>query len=148
MKMKDFQIDKDKFVPPTHVTIASNFLVHELANVDPTVEARYDVYVRKMQNSDMYKKQFWAKHGITTEEEYDEYLKTAAKDIIGLRKKMEAEIIKDKDIQHVTLSRLEEILNNPNEIGRIITKYKTKESEWNNDIFLRSNYCVYRCKSD
>lgn len=137
--MKDFQIDKDKFVPPTHVTIASNFLVHELANVDPTVEARYDVYVRKMQKSDMYKKQFWAKHGITTEEEYDEYLKTAAKDIIGLRKKMEAEIIKDKDIQHVTLSRLEEILNNPNEISRIITKYKTKESEWNNDIFLRSN---------
>ena len=137
--MKDFQIDKDKFVPPTHVTIASNFLVHELANVDPTVEARYDVYIRKMQKSDMYKKQFWAKHGITTEEEYDEYLKTAAKDIIGLRKKMEAEIIKDKDIQHVTLSRLEEILNNPNEIGRIITKYKTKESEWNNDIFLRSN---------
>ena len=137
--MKDFQIDKDKFVPPTHVTIASNFLVHELANVDPTVEARYDVYARKMQKSDMYKKQFWAKHGITTEEEYDEYLKTAAKDIIGLRKKMEAEIIKDKDIQHVTLSRLEEILNNPNEIGRIITKYKTKESEWNNDIFLRSN---------
>ena len=137
--MKDFQIDKDKFVPPTHVTIASNFLVHELANVDPTVEARYDVYVRKMQKSDMYKKQFWAKHGITTEEEYDEYLKTAAKDIIGLRKKMEAEIIKDKDIQHVTLSRLEEILNDPNEIGRIITKYKTKESEWNNDIFLISN---------
>ena len=137
--MKDFQIDKDKFVPPTHVTIASNFLVHELANVDPTVEARYDVYVRKMQKSDMYKKQFWAKHGITTEEEYDEYLKTAAKDIIGLRKKMEAEIIKNKDIQHVTLSRLEEILNDPNEIGRIITKYKTKESEWNNDIFLRSN---------
>lgn len=137
--MKDFQIDKDKFVPPTHVTIASNFLVHELANVDPTVEARYDVYVRKMQKSDMYKKQFWAKHGITTEEEYDEYLKTAAKDIIGLRKKMEAEIIKDKDIQHVTLSRLEEILNNPNEISRIISKYKTKESEWNNDIFLRSN---------
>ena len=137
--MKDFQIDKDKFVPPTHVTIASNFLVHELANVDPTVEARYDVYVRKMQKSDMYKKQFWAKHGITTEEEYDEYLKTAAKDIIGLRKKMEAEIIKDKDIRHVTLSRLEEILNDPNEISRIITKYKTKESEWNNDIFLRSN---------
>lgn len=137
--MKDFQIDKDKFVPPTHVTIASNFLVHELANVDPTVEARYDVYVRKMQKSDMYKKQFWAKHGITTEEEYDEYLKTAAKDIIGLRKKMEAEIIKDKDIQHVTLSRLEGILNNPNEISRIISKYKTKESEWNNDIFLRSN---------
>ena len=137
--MKDLQIDKDKFVPPTHVTIASNFLVHELANVDPTIEARYDVYVRKMQKSDMYKKQFWAKHGITTEEEYDEYLKTAAKDIIGLRKKMEAEIIKDKDIQHVTLSRLEEILNDPNEIGRIITKYKTKESEWNNDIFLRSN---------
>ena len=137
--MKDFQIDKDKFVPPTHVTIASNFLVHELANVDPTVEARYDVYVRKMQKSDMYKKQFWAKHGITTEEEYDEYLKTAAKDIIGLRKKMEAEIIQDKDIQHVTLSRLEEILNDPNEISRIITKYKTKESEWNNDIFLRSN---------
>ena len=137
--MKDLQIDKDKFVPPTHVTIASNFLVHELANVDPTVEARYDVYVRKMQKSDMYKKQFWAKHGITTEEEYDEYLKTAAKDIIGLRKKMEAEIIKDKDIQHVTLSRLEEILNDPNEISRIITKYKTKESEWNNDIFLRSN---------
>ena len=137
--MKDFQIDKDKFVPPTHVTIASNFLVHELANVDPTVEARYDAYVRKMQKSDMYKKQFWAKHGITTEEEYDEYLKTAAKDIIGLRKKMEAEIIKDKDIQHVTLSRLEEILNDPNEIGRMITKYKTKESEWNNDIFLRSN---------
>lgn len=137
--MKDFQIDKDKFVPPAHVTIASNFLVHELANVDPTVEARYDVYVRKMQKSDMYKKQFWAKHGITTEEEYDEYLKTAAKDIIGLRKKMEAEIIKDKDIQHVTLSRLEEILNDPNEISRIITKYKTKESEWNNDIFLRSN---------
>ena len=137
--MKDFQIDKDKFVPPTHVAIASNFLVHELSNVDPTVEARYDVYVRKMQKSDMYKKQFWAKHGITTEEEYDEYLKTAAKDIIGLRKKMEAEIIKDKDIQHVTLSRLEEILNDPNEISRIITKYKTKESEWNNDIFLRSN---------
>ena len=137
--MKDFQIDKDKFVPPTHVTIASNFLVHELANVDPTVEARYDVYVRKMQKSDMYKKQFWAKHGITTEDEYDEYLKTAAKDIIGLRKKMEAEIIKNKDIQHVTLSRLEEILNNPNEISRIISKYKTKESEWNNDIFLRSN---------
>ena len=137
--MKAFQIDKDKFVPPTHVTIASNFLVHELANIDPTVEARYDVYVRKMQKSDMYKKQFWAKHGITTEEEYDEYLKTAAKDIIGLRKKMEAEIIKDKDIQHVTLSRLEEILNNPNEINRIISKYKTKESEWNNDIFLRSN---------
>ena len=137
--MKDFQIDKDKFVPPTHVTIASNFLVHELANVDPTVEARYDVYVRKMQKSDMYKKQFWAKHGITTEDEYDEYLKTAAKDIIGLRKKMEAEIIKDKDIQHVTLSRLEEILNDPNEISRIISKYKTKESEWNNDIFLRSN---------
>lgn len=137
--MKYVQIDKDKFVPPTHVTIASHFLVHELANVDPTVEARYDVYVRKMQKSDMYKKQFWAKHGITTEEEYDEYLKTAAKDIIGLRKKMEAEIIKDKDIQHVTLSRLEEIFNDPNEISRIITKYKTKESEWNNDIFLRSN---------
>lgn len=142
--MKDFQIDKNKFVPPTHVTIASNFLVHELANVDPTVEARYDLYFQRSQNSDtfknhMYKKQFWAKHGITTEEEYDEYLKTAAKDIIGLRKKMEAEIIKDKDIQHVTLSRLEEILNDPNEISRIITKYKTKESEWNNDIFLRSN---------
>lgn len=142
--MKDFQIDKNKFVPPTHVTIASNFLVHELANVDPTVEARYDLYFQRSQNSDtfknyMFKKQFWAKHGITTEEEYDEYLKIAAKDIIGLRKKMEAEIIKDKDIQHVTLSRLEEILNDPNEISRIITKYKTKESEWNNDIFLRSN---------
>ena len=137
--MKDFHINNQKFVPSKHVTIVANFLVHELANVDPTVEARYDVYVRKMQKSDMYKKQFWAKHGITTEEEYDEYLKTAAKDIIGLRKKMEAEIIKDKDIQHVTLSRLEEILNDPNEIGRIITKYKTKESEWNNDIFLRSN---------
>ena len=137
--MKYVEIDRQKFVSPVHVTIASNFLVHELANVDPTVEARYDVYVRKMQKSDMYKKQFWAKHGITTEEEYDEYLKTAAKDIIGLRKKMEAEIIKDKDIQHVTLSRLEEILNDPNEISRIITKYKTKESEWKNDIFLRSN---------
>ena len=137
--MKYVDIDRQKFVSPVHVTIASNFLVHELANVDPTVEARYDVYVRKMQKSDMYKKQFWAKHGITTEEEYDEYLKTAAKDIIGLRKKMEAEIIKDKDIQHVTLSRLEEILNDPNEISRIITKYKTKESEWKNDIFLRSN---------
>lgn len=137
--MKYVEIDRQKFVSPVHVTIASNFLVHELANVDPTVEARYDVYVRKMQKSDMYKKQFWAKHGITTEEEYDEYLKTAAKDIIGLRKKMEAEIIKDKDIHHVTLSRLEEILNDPNEISRIITKYKTKESEWNNDIFLRSN---------
>lgn len=137
--MKYVEIDRQKFVSPVHVTIASNFLVHELANVDPTVEARYDVYVRKMQKSDMYKKQFWAKHGITTEEEYDEYLKIAAKDIIGLRKKMEAEIIKDKDIQHVTLSRLEEILNDPNEISRIITKYKTKESEWNNDIFLRSN---------
>ena len=137
--MKYVEIDRQKFVSPVHVTIASNFLVHELANVDPTVEARYDVYVRKMQKSDMYKKQFWAKHGITTEEEYDEYLKTAAKDIIGLRKKMEAEIIKDKDIQHVTLARLEEILNDPNEISRIITKYKTKESEWNNDIFLRSN---------
>ena len=137
--MKYVEIDRQKFVSPVHVAIASNFLVHELANVDPTVEARYDVYVRKMQKSDMYKKQFWAKHGITTEEEYDEYLKTAAKDIIGLRKKMEAEIIKDKDIQHVTLSRLEEILNDPNEISRIISKYKTKESEWNNDIFLRSN---------
>ena len=137
--MKYVEIDRQKFVSPVHVTIASNFLVHELANVDPTVEARYDVYVRKMQKSDMYKKQFWAKHGITTEEEYEEYLKTAAKDIIGLRKKMEAEIIKDKDIQHVTLARLEEILNDPNEISRIITKYKTKESEWNNDIFLRSN---------
>ena len=137
--MKYVEIDRQKFVSPVHVTIASNFLVHELANVDPTVEARYDVYVRKMQKSDMYKKQFWAKHGITTEEEYEEYLKIAAKDIIGLRKKMEAEIIKDKDIQHVTLARLEEILNDPNEISRIITKYKTKESEWNNDIFLRSN---------
>ena len=52
---------------------------------------------------------------------------------------MEAEIIKDKDIQHVTLSRLEEILNNPSEISRIVAKYKSKESEWKNDIFLRSN---------
>ena len=131
--MKDLQIDKDKFVPPTHVTIASNFLVHELANVDPTVEEKYDLYFQRSQNFDtfknhMFKKQFWAKHGITTEEEYEEYLKEAARYIIGLRKKMEAEIIQDKDIQHVTLSRLEEILNNPNEINRIITKYKTKGS--------------------
>ena len=137
--MKDLQIDKDKFVPPIHVTIAGNFLVHELANVDPTVEARYDLYFRDNQNTDMFKKQFWAKHGITTEDEYEEYLKTAARDIMGLRKKMEAEIIKDKDIQHVTLSRLEEILNNPSEISRIVAKYKSKESEWKNDIFLRSN---------
>ena len=77
----------------------------------------------------MFKKQFWAKHGITTEEEYEEYLKEAARYIIDLRKKMEAEIIQDKDIQHVTLSRLEEILNNPNVINKIITKYKTKGSE-------------------
>ena len=137
--MKDLQIDNQKFVPANHVTIVANFLVHELANIDPNVEAQYDLYFQRSQNSDMFKKQFWAKHGITTEEEYEEYLKEAAKYIIGLRKKMEAEIIKDKDIQHVTLSRLEEILNDPNEIGRIITKYKTKEREWNNDIFLRSN---------
>ena len=142
--MKDLHINNQKFVPSKHVTIVANFLVHELANIDPIVEEKYDLYFQRSQNfntfkNHMFKKQFWAKHGITTEEEYDEYLKTAAKDIIGLRKKMEAEIIKDKDIQHVTLSRLEEILNDPNEISRIIAKYKTKESEWNNDIFLRSN---------
>lgn len=123
--MKDLHINNQKFVPAKHVTIAANFLIHELANIDPNVEAQYDLYFQRSQNSDMFKKQFWAKHGITTEEEYGEYLKEAARYIISLRKKMEAEI---KDIQHVTLSRLEEILNNPNEINRIITKYKTKGS--------------------
>lgn len=127
--MKDLQIDDQKFVPAKHVTIAANFLVHELANIDPNVEAQYDLYFQRSQNSDTFKKQFWAKHGITTEEEYEEYLKEAARYIIDLRKKMEAEIIKDKDNQHVTLDRLEEILNNPNEINKIITKYKTKGSE-------------------
>lgn len=127
--MKDLQIDNQKFVPAKHVTIAANFLVHELANIDPIVEAQYDLYFQCSQNPDMFKKQFWAKHGITTEEEYEEYLKEAARYIIDLRKKMEAEIIQDKDIQHVTLSRLEEILNNPNVINKIITKYKTKGSE-------------------
>ena len=127
--MKDLQIDNQKFVPANHVTIVANFLVHELANIDPIVEAQYDLYFQRSQNSDMFKKQFWAKHGITTEEEYEDYLKEAARYIIGLRKKMEAEIIQDKDIQHVTLDRLEEILNNPNVINKIITKYKTKGSE-------------------
>ena len=127
--MKDLQIDNQKFVPAKHVTIAANFLVHELANIDPNVEAQYNLYFQRSQNPDMFKKQFWSKHGITTEEEYEEYLKEAARYIIDLRKKMEAEIIQDKDIQHVTLSRLEEILNNPNEINKIITKYKTKGSE-------------------
>ena len=127
--MKDLQIDNQKFVPANHVTIVANFLVHELANIDSIVEAQYDLYFQRSQNSDMFKKQFWAKHGITTEEEYEDYLKEAARYIIGLRKKMEAEIIQDKDIQHVTLDRLEEILNNPNVINKIITKYKTKGSE-------------------
>ena len=127
--MKDLQIDNQKFVPANHVTIVANFLVHELANIDPIVEAQYDLYFQRSQNSDMFKKQFWAKHGITTEEEYEDYLKEAARYIIGLRKKMEAEIIQDKDIQHITLDRLEEILNNPNVINKIITKYKTKGSE-------------------
>ena len=127
--MKDFHINNQKFVPSKHVTIVANFLVHELANIDPNVEAQYDLYFQRSQNSDMFKKQFWAKHGITTEEEYEDYLKEAARYIIGLRKKMEAEIIQDKDIQHVTLDRLEEILNNPNVINKIITKYKTKGSE-------------------
>ena len=125
--MKDLQIDNQKFVPAKHVTIAANFLVHELANIDPIVESQYDLYFQCSQNHDMFKKQFWAKHGITTEEEYEEYLKEAARYIIGLRKKMEAEIIQDKDIQHVTLGSLEEILNNPNVINKIITKYKSKE---------------------
>ena len=127
--MKELQIDDQKFVSAKHVIIAANFLVHELANIDPNVEAQYDLYFQRSQNSDMFKKQFWAKHGITTEEEYEEYLKEAARYIIGLRKKMEAEIIQDKDIQHITLDRLEEILNNPNVINKIITKYKTKGSE-------------------
>ena len=127
--MKDFHINNQKFVPSKHVTIVANFLVHELANIDPNVEAQYDLYFQRSQNSDMFKKQFWAKHGITTEEEYENYLKEAARYIIDLRKKMEAEIIQDKDIQHVALSRLEEILNNPNVINKIITKYKTKGSE-------------------
>ena len=127
--MKDFHINNQKFVPSNHVTIVANFLVHELANIDPNVEAQYDLYFQRSQNSDMFKKQFWAKHGITTEEEYEDYLKEAARYIIALRKKMEAEIIQDKDIQHVTLDRLEEILNNPNVINKIITKYKTKGSE-------------------
>ena len=127
--MKDFRINNQKFVPSKHVTIVANFLVHELANIDPNVEAQYDLYFQRSQNSDMFKKQFWAKHGITTEEEYEDYLKEAARYIIALRKKMEAEIIQDKDIQHVALSRLEEILNNPNVINKIITKYKTKGSE-------------------
>ena len=127
--MKDFHINNQKFVPSKHVTIVANFLVHELANIDPIVEAQYDLYFQRSQNSDMFKKQFWAKHGITTEEEYEDYLKEAARYIIALRKKMEAEIIQDKDIQHVTLDRLEEILNNPNVINKIITKYKTKGSE-------------------
>ena len=125
--MKDLQIDNQKFVPAKHVTIAANFLIHELANIDPNVETQYDLYFQRSKNPDMFKKQFWAKHGITTEEEYEEYLKEAARYIIDLRKKMEAEIIQDKDIQHVTLSRLEEILNNPNVINKIITKYKSKE---------------------
>ena len=127
--MKDFHINNQTFVPSKHVTIVANFLVHELANIDPNVEAQYDLYFQRSQNSDMFKKQFWAKHGITTEEEYEDYLKEAARYIIALRKKMEAEIIQDKDIQHVTLDRLEEILNNPNVINKIITKYKTKGSE-------------------
>ena len=125
--MKDLHINNQKFVPAKHVTIAANFLIHELANIDPNVETQYDLYFQRSQNLDMFKKQFWAKHGITTEEEYGEYLKEAARYIIGLRKKMEAEIIQDKDIQHVTLGRLEEILNNPNVINKIITKYKSKE---------------------
>ena len=125
--MKDLHINNQKFVPAKHVTIAANFLIHELANIDPNVETQYDLYFQRSQNPDMFKKQFWAKHGITTEEEYGEYLKEAASHIIGLRKKMEAEIIQDKDIQHVTLGRLEEILNNPNVINKIITKYKSKE---------------------
>ena len=55
---------------------------------------------------------------------------TAARNIISLVKKMEVEIIQDNDIKHITLARLEEILNNPDEINRIISKYKTKkESE-------------------
>ena len=127
--MKDFHINNQKFVPSKHVTIVANFLVHELANIDPIVESQYNLYFQRSQNSDMFKKQFWAKHGITTEEEYEDYLKEAARYIIDLRKKMEAEIIQDKDIQHVTLDRLEEILNNPNVINKIITKYKTKGSE-------------------
>ena len=127
--MKNLQIDDQKFVPAKHVTIAANFLLHELANIDSNVEEKYNLYFRGNQNTDMFKKQFWAKHGITTEEEYENYLKEAAKYIIGLRKKMEAEIIQDKDIQHVTLARLEEVLNNPSEINRIITKYKSKGSE-------------------
>ena len=127
--MKDFHINNQKFVPSKHVTIVANFLVHELANIDPIVESQYNLYFQRSQNHDMFKKQFWAKHGITTEEEYENYLKEAAKYIIALRKKMEAEIIQDKDIQHITLDRLEEILNNPNVINKIITKYKTKGSE-------------------
>ena len=127
--MKDFHINNQKFVPSKHVTIVANFLVHELANIDPIVESQYNLYFQRSQNHDMFKKQFWAKHGITTEEEYENYLKEAARYIIDLRKKMEAEIIQDKDIQHVALSRLEEILNNPNVINKIITKYKTKGSE-------------------
>ena len=127
--MKNLQIDDQKFVPAKHVTIAANFLLHELANIDSNVEEKYNLYFRGNQNTDMFKKQFWAKHGITTEEEYEEYLKEAAKYIIGLRKKMEAEITQDKDIQHVTLARLEEVLNNPSEINRIINKYKSKGSE-------------------
>ena len=127
--MKDFHINNQKFVPSKHVTIVANFLVHELANIDPIVESQYNLYFQRSQNSDMFKKQFWAKHGITTEGEYEDYLKEAARYIIALRKKMEAEIIQDKDIQHVTLDRLEEILNNPNVINKIITKYKTKGSE-------------------
>ena len=125
--MKDLHINNQKFVPAKHVTIAANFLIHELANIDPNVETQYDLYFQRSQNPNMFKKQFWAKHGITTEEEYGEYLKEAARYIIGLRKKMEDEIIQDKDIQHVTLGRLEEILNNPNVINKIITKYKSKE---------------------
>ena len=128
--MKDLEINKEQFVPPIHVTIAADFLVHELANVDPIVEAQYDLYRRDNQKSERFKKYFWAKHGITTEREYEKMYVTAARNIISLVKKMEVEIIQDNDIKHVTLARLEEILNNPNEINRIISKYKTKkESE-------------------
>lgn len=125
--MKDFEINKELFVPPIHVSMAATFLVHELANVDPTVEGQYDLYYRDNQKSDVFKKQFWAKHGITTEEEYDEYYKTAARNILSLHKKMKDEIIQDNDINHIPLSRLEQILNNPEEINKIISKYKTKE---------------------
>ena len=64
--MKDLQIDNQKFVPAKHVTIAANFLVHELANIDPIVESQYNLYFQRSQNYDMFKKQFLAQHGLTT----------------------------------------------------------------------------------